>query len=40
MRHKVVHDYLEINFDIVWSVAMTDLPWLVADLEKLVPPEL
>ena len=21
MRHKVVHDYLEINFDIVWGTA-------------------
>ena len=37
MRHKVVHDYLEINFDIVWRVAINNLPPLVADLEKLVP---
>jgi uncharacterized protein with HEPN domain len=37
MRHKVVHDYLEINFDIVWRVATVNLPPLVAELEKLVP---
>ena len=37
MRHKVVHDYLEINFDIVWLVATVNLPPLVIELEKLVP---
>jgi uncharacterized protein with HEPN domain len=37
MRHKVVHDYLEINYDIVWRVATENLPPLVAKLEKLVP---
>jgi uncharacterized protein with HEPN domain len=38
MRHKVVHDYLEINYEIVWRVATENLPPLIADLEKLVPP--
>lgn len=37
-RHKVVHDYLEVNFDIVWLVATDDLPPLVAQLEQIVPP--
>jgi uncharacterized protein with HEPN domain len=37
MRHKVVHDYLAINFDIVWHVATANLPPLVAELAKLVP---
>jgi uncharacterized protein with HEPN domain len=38
MRHKVVHDYLHVNYDIVWAVVIADLPPLIADLEKFVPP--
>lgn len=30
MRHKVVHDYLHIDFDIVWDVVTVNLPPLVA----------
>ncbi len=37
MRHKVVHDYLHVDYDIVWSVATADLPPLVAELQKFVP---
>jgi uncharacterized protein with HEPN domain len=36
MRHKVVHDYMHVDFDIVWDVVTTDLPPLVAELERLV----
>ena len=39
MRHKIVHDYLDIDFDVVWEVIKTDLPDLVAHLEPIVPPE-
>ena len=39
MRHKVVHDYLGVDEDIVWQVVTEDLPRLVATLEPLVPPE-
>lgn len=35
MRHKVVHDYLGVDEDIVWQVAIDDLPDLVASLERL-----
>ena len=38
MRHKVVHDYLGVDEDIVWQVVTEDLPGLVALLEPLVPP--
>ena len=38
MRHKVVHDYLGVDEDIVWQVVTEDLPSLVALLEPLVPP--
>lgn len=37
MRHKVVHEYLNVDFDVVWQVVVTDLPALVAALEKIVP---
>ena len=39
MRHKVIHDYLSVDFDIVWQVVARDLPALIAELEKIVPPE-
>ena len=39
MRHKVVHDYLHVDFDIVWDVVTTDLPTLIEALDKLLPPE-
>lgn len=35
MRHKVVHDYLGVDEDIVWQVATEDLPKLVASLDAL-----
>src|SRR5262245_52429310 len=37
MRHKVVHDYLGVDEDIVWKVCREDLPVLVAALEPLTP---
>lgn len=37
MRHKIVHDYMDVDFDIVWETATGDLPGLVAQLEKIVP---
>jgi uncharacterized protein with HEPN domain len=37
MRHKVVHDYLDVDFDVVWAVATVDLPELIALLRPLVP---
>ncbi len=39
MRHKVVHDYLEINYEIVWRAAIGNLPPLIVELEKLLPEE-
>jgi uncharacterized protein with HEPN domain len=38
MRHKLVHDYLGVDEDIVWQVVTADLPTLVELLEPLVPP--
>jgi uncharacterized protein with HEPN domain len=39
MRNKVVHDYLSVDYDLVWDVVTVNLPQLVADLSKIVPPE-
>jgi len=33
MRHRVVHDYLEVDLGIVWRVVRDDLPPLVDALE-------
>jgi uncharacterized protein with HEPN domain len=38
MRHKVVHDYLGVDEDIVWQVVTKDLPGLVSVLQSLAPP--
>ena len=39
MRHRIVHDYLNADEDIVWEVVRQDLPALVESLRKIVPPE-
>ena len=39
MRHKVVHDYMNIDEDVVWQTATQELTGLAAQLEELVPPE-
>ncbi len=39
MRHKVVHDYMNVDEDIVWDTAAEELAPLAAELEKLIPPE-
>jgi uncharacterized protein with HEPN domain len=37
MRHKVVHDYMGTDYDIVWQVARMDLPSLILELERVLP---
>lgn len=36
MRHKVVHDYLYVDQDLVWDVVTRDLEPLIARLAKLL----
>jgi uncharacterized protein with HEPN domain len=36
MRHKVVHDYLGVDEDIVWQVVTEDPPPLITALEKIL----
>jgi uncharacterized protein with HEPN domain len=38
MRHRVVHDYLEVDLEIVWQVISADLPGVIAVLERAVGP--
>lgn len=36
MRHKIVHDYLGVDFDIVWEVVTGDLPRLADELKRIL----
>lgn len=39
MRHKVVHDYLNVDYDVVWETVIKDLPPLIDDLKRIVDTE-
>ena len=39
MRNRLVHAYFSINLDIVWQTVQQDLPILIAEIERVVPPE-
>ncbi|HEX3357631.1 MAG TPA: HepT-like ribonuclease domain-containing protein [Tepidisphaeraceae bacterium] len=34
MRHRIVHDYFNVNLEIVWQTVATDLPLLSETLEN------
>lgn len=36
MRNRLVHDYLNVDFDIVWQVATVNVPNLLAQLPPLI----
>ena len=36
MRHRLVHAYFEIDFDILWTTVTSALPPLIAALEHLL----
>ena len=38
-RHRLVHDYGNVDYTIVWGIATESLPDLIAALEKITPPE-
>jgi uncharacterized protein with HEPN domain len=38
MRNRIIHGYDFIDYDILWSTVKDDLPVLIAQLEKFVPP--
>ena len=37
MRHRIVHDYRNVNTDRVWYTAVDDLPPLIEALEQALP---
>jgi len=39
MRHRIVHDYRELDLDVLWETATADVPDLTGLLEPLIPPE-
>lgn len=39
MRNRIVHDYLNIDEDVVWQVSIADLPPLITLLGKIVASE-
>jgi uncharacterized protein with HEPN domain len=39
MRHRIVHDYLNVDEDVVWQVVQDDLPKLAAVIQQIIPPE-
>jgi uncharacterized protein with HEPN domain len=39
MRHRLVHNYYEINLPILWTTVTERLPDLITALEKFTPPE-
>lgn len=39
MRNRLVHDYYDINLDIVWDTVSVDLPELIGALHAVLPSE-
>ncbi len=39
IRHRIVHDYMGVDYDILWEVATRHIPSLIASLEAIIPPE-
>jgi uncharacterized protein with HEPN domain len=37
MRHRIVHDYLSVDFDLVWDVTTHEIPTLLPKLHALLP---
>jgi uncharacterized protein with HEPN domain len=40
MRHKVVHDYLEVDLETIWDTLADDIETLITELERLLPSEI
>ena len=39
MRNLMIHDYDDIDLEIVWDTVQQDLPRLIDVIEPLIPPE-
>jgi len=38
-RHRVVHDYFAVDYDIVWRIATAELQPLIDYLDPMMPPQ-
>ena len=36
IRHKLIHDYFEVDLDVVWRTSTENVPAVLADLEALL----
>jgi uncharacterized protein with HEPN domain len=39
MRHRLAHDYRNVDANVIWETVQQKIPALIAALERLVPPE-
>ncbi|MBF1999652.1 MAG: DUF86 domain-containing protein [Synechococcales cyanobacterium M58_A2018_015] len=39
MRNRLVHDYDDVNLNIVWEVVQSEIPHLIEALKAQIPPE-
>ena len=39
MRNRLVHAYFDVDIGLVWRTVHEDLPALIAQLERIVPPD-
>ena len=39
MRDRLIHDYLGVDYDIVWNVLANKIPPLAAEIERIVGEE-
>ncbi len=39
MRNRLVHEYDDINLNIIWDVIQHEIPSLIRELKLIVPPE-
>ena len=40
LRHRLIHGYDEVDFDVLWDVVRYDLPDLIVHLEEIVSTDL
>ncbi|MBM4064640.1 MAG: DUF86 domain-containing protein [Planctomycetes bacterium] len=37
MRNHLIHAYFDVDLDLVWKTVTHDLPFLITELEKIIP---
>lgn len=39
MRNRLVHEYDDLNLNIIWNVVQTEIPTMIKELKLRIPPE-